>query len=38
MEELHCFIADVCEACGMVNVRDGMPSVSEVEIQQEEVK
>ncbi|KAM0788599.1 hypothetical protein ACM66B_001720 [Microbotryomycetes sp. NB124-2] len=36
VEAVHQAIAECCEACGVANVRDGMPTVADVETQKEE--
>ncbi|ORY72412.1 hypothetical protein BCR35DRAFT_318975 [Leucosporidium creatinivorum] len=36
VETIHAAIAEVCAACGLKNVREGMPTVADVEVQKEE--
>lgn len=36
VEMIHSAIAEVCEACGLKDVRLGMPTVADVEVQKEE--
>lgn len=36
VETIHSAIAEVCAACGLKDVREGMPTVADVEVQKEE--
>lgn len=38
VESIHSAIAEICDACGLPNVRDGMPRVTDVEWQKEEAE